>query len=100
MSPILPAAIRTGLQVWWGALVAWLATLGITLPPETSQLVENALLATVTALVVAGLRWLETRQGDGWESWARRVAGWLMLGMSGSQPTYPSVDPKAKNGTR
>jgi hypothetical protein len=88
MSGILPAAIRTALQSWWGIVAGWLASLGITVSEEQSVLVLGLLTAVGIGLVTAGIRWLETRQGDGWQVWARRLASWLMLGMSGSQPTY------------
>lgn len=101
MSPILPAVVRTGLQAWWGSAVAWLASLGVTLPEETSALVEGALLALVIAVVTGAIRWLETRQGDGWERYARKVAAVLMLGMSGAQPTYDKpAEPVAPVRTR
>ena len=101
-NPILPAAVRTALQVWWGSAVAWLATIGVTVPDETSALVEGALLALVIGLVTAGIRWLETRQGDGWQVWARKLASVLMLGMSGAQPTYQSAasDAQVSSTTR
>lgn len=98
MNPILPAAVRTMLQAWWGGLAAWLLSLGISLPEGTDQLVVNALVAAVIGLATAGIRWLETRPDStdtdpsrwaaSWPRLARKVASWLMLGMSGAQPTY------------
>lgn len=89
MNPILPAAVRTMLQTWWGGLAAWLLSIGVSLPEGTDQLVIGALMAIVVGLVTAGIRWLETRNGDDpLAVWARRIAGWLMLGMSAAQPTY------------
>lgn len=88
MSGILVAAIRTTLQSWWGIVVGWLASLGITISDEQSVVVLGVLTAVGIGLVTAAIRWLETRQGDGWQRWARKLASWLMLGMSGAQPTY------------
>lgn len=88
MSSILTAAIRTALQSWWGIVVGWLASLGITISEEQSVVVLGILTAVGIGFATAAIRWLETREGDGWERWARKLAAVLMLGMSGSQPTY------------
>jgi cobalamin biosynthesis protein CobD/CbiB len=89
MPGIVFAAIRTAVQSWWGIAVGWLASHGITVSEEQSAIVHGLLVTVCIGLSTAGLRWMETRQGDGWQAVARRVASVLMLGMSGQQPTYP-----------
>jgi len=99
MNILLPA-LRGAIQSWWGGVAAWLLSLGVTIPDETSGVIVTALVSMVIGLTIAGLRWLESRTGDSWwERAARRVGKLLMVGLSGSQPTY-QVDPKARNGTR
>lgn len=89
MSGIVMAALRTALQSWWGVVVGWLASHGIAVSDEQSTVVIGLLMTVCVGLTTAAIRWLETRQGDGWQAVARRVASVLMLGMSGQQPTYP-----------
>lgn len=90
-SGILTAAIRTALQSWWGIVLGWLASLGVTVSEDQSVVVLGILTSVGIGLATAAIRWLETRQGDGWERWARKAASLLMFGMSGSQPTYGAV---------
>src|SRR5688572_5201801 len=88
MNGILVAAMRTALQSWWGICAGWLASLGITISDEQSIVVLGLLTAVGIGMATAAIRWLETREGDGWQRYARKAAALLMLGMSGSQPTY------------
>lgn len=85
---IVPAAIRTALQAWWGSVAGWLLSLGITISDDQSAIVVGVLAAVGVGLVTAAIRWLETRQGEGWQRWARKLAALLMLGMSAQQPSY------------
>ena len=87
-SGILIGAIRTGVQSLWGQVAVWLAAIGVNLTDEQSTAATMLLTSLGIALGTAGIRWMETRQGDGWQAWARRVAAVLMLGLSSSQPTY------------
>ena len=88
MSGIVTAAIRTALQSWWGVAAGWLASHGIAVSDEQSTVVIGLLMTVCVGLTTAAIRWLETRKGDGWQRWARRLAAVLMLGMSSQQPTY------------
>lgn len=86
MTAFLYAAARTAVQAGWGWLVAHFTILGV-VPQDTAV---NFVLTTVLIGGAAGLlRWLETRQGDGfWAKAARGVARVAMLGLSGKQPVY------------
>ena len=85
MSAVLYAAARTAVQAGWGWLVAHLPFLAF-IPNDTA--VDWVLTAVVIGGAAAGLRWLETRQGDGlWPRAARWVAKVAMLGLS-RQPVY------------
>lgn len=86
IAPWLLAAARTGLQSAWGWLAAHVSILALV--PEGAA-VELILTVVVIGGVTAGLRWLETRKGDGfWPRVARWLAGVLMLGLSSQQPVY------------
>jgi len=90
----LMAALRTGAQL----LVSWLAThvAVFALLPESVRgwLSEGIVTAVVLVVWVYGVRWLETRTGDGAGArLARVVAAILMLGASAYQPTYAPADP-------
>lgn len=101
MNGILVAAMRTALQSWWGIVAGWLASLGITISDEQSIVVLGLLTAVGIGMATAGIRWLETREGDGWQRYARKAAALLMLGMSGAQPTYDKpTEPVAPVRTR
>lgn len=83
------AGLRSFVQALIAGAVAWLASLGVTLPDGTAAAVEIALTAVIFGAVVAGLRWLESVRGDQpWQRWARRIGAMLMLGTSALQPQY------------
>ena len=98
MAAWLYGALRTGAQSLWGILVAQAASRGVTLPDWMQNwFVETLVVAGGIAAVTAGVRWLETRKGDGLGARsARWVARVIMLGLSGKQPVYtsPSTDSK------
>jgi hypothetical protein len=92
--------LRGGLQAAWGLVVAWLGKHGLDLG-ISNELVVGLLLAGVITGVLGGLRWLETRQGNGvGAKLARGVARVLMFGLSRLQPVYaePGVDRVTING--
>ena len=89
MNGILIGAVRTAVQSLWGQVVVWLAAAGVSLTDEQSTAAVVLLTSVGIGLGTAGIRWLETREGDDWQVWARRAGAWLMLGLSGSQPLYP-----------
>ena len=83
------AFVRSLIQGFWAGVVTWLASLGIELTEDQVTAVEIALTALVFAATVAGLRALESVEGDApWQVGARRVGKWLMVGTSALQPTY------------
>lgn len=95
---IVYAAARTALQAAWGYVVTQYAIVGL-VPQET------AIEAVLTVVVIGGatvvLRWLESRQGEGfWPRAARGLAKVLMLGLTGKQPVYvaPGRDVKVVDG--
>lgn len=93
----LYAGLRTGAQALWALLVAYLAKKGITLPDfMQGWFVDVLVLSTAIGAATAGLRWLETRNGD---SLGARLARWvarvLMLGLSAKQPVYATPDTRA-----
>lgn len=81
---------RTYVHTGVAALFAWLVTdLGLKLPAEWPAALEVVLWGLVMAVAVAGLRWLETRRGDGFlATLARRAAAVLTVGLSTKQPAY------------
>ena len=92
MSDRLAAYVRT----YWPLLIGHLTALvvayvaaqwGITID---SVIVYEILAVTLTGLVYAAGRWLESRTGEGPMSLAARiVARWLLsLGLDTGQPTY------------
>lgn len=92
--------LRGGVQFAWGLAVVWLGQHGLHLT-VSNELVVGLLLTGVTAGVLGGLRWLESRKGFGfWPSVARRLAAVLMFGLSRLQPVYaePGVDHVVING--
>ena len=91
---VLPAwlltALRTGVQAGWGWLAAHITILQA-LPADvvTNTIVEFLATVVIIGGATAALRWLETRQGDGWFAIAARgLAKLLMLGLSRRQPVY------------
>lgn len=93
----LYAGLRTGAQALWALLVGYLAGRGITLPDALQGwFVDVVITATAIGAVTAGIRWLETRNG---ESFGARLARWvakiLMLGLSAKQPVYAAPDTRA-----
>lgn len=86
MSQVVAAALRTAVQSGWGWLVAQIPLLAV-LPADKA--VEFITTFVVIAGITYGLRWLETREGEGfWPSLARKVAQLAMLGLSKTQPVY------------
>lgn len=96
----LVTMLRGGLQFAWGLVVTWLGQHGLSLDAD-NQLVVGALLLVVTTGVLGGLRWLESRKGDGaWAKLARGAAWVLMFGLTRLQPVYaePGIDRVTING--
>ena len=90
---MLSAWIYAGLRAAGQAILPSLATALAFLPAEqrTALVLLLATLAAsaVMGLVVAGIRWLETRTGDSWQARAARfLARIVMLGLSKWQPVY------------
>lgn len=82
-------------QVLWASAAAWLVSKGIPVPDNA--IVEGLLFTLAFGVVVAALRWLESRDTPAL-AWVGRV---LMLGLAGKQPVY--ADPAAVvkvDGTR
>lgn len=97
----LYAGLRTGAQALWTLLVAYLAGRGITLPDALQGwFVDVVITATAIGAVTAGIRWLETRNGESTGArLARFVAKILMLGLSAKQPVYATPDTRATSAT-
>lgn len=77
MTNFVISLIRTWVPIGVGAALAWLATLGFDLSPET----EGAAILALTALLQAAYYWF-ARWLEGKFSW-----GSVLLGHSGA-PTY------------
>lgn len=97
MNAILYAALRGAVQFVW----TWLAGLlpFLTLVPESTvdTIITAVVGAVFTAVVIGGIRWLETRKGDSLGARiARRIGAILMVGLSSKQPVYAPADPNAK----
>ena len=89
LPPVLLAMLRTGIQSGWGWLVAHFTVLSF-VPANT--VVDWALTVVVIGGVTGALRWAESRTGNRWWEFAARTVGrWLMVGLSGAQPTYPTA---------
>lgn len=90
----LMSALRTGAQALVGLIVTYLASRGVDLPLEAQDwIVQVLLIGGGIAAYTAGVRWLETRQGDGVLAHAARaLAHVLMLGTGAKQPVYVSPD--------
>lgn len=97
----LYAGLRTGAQALWALLAGYAASRGIQLP-EVLQgwFVDVVITASAVGAATAGLRWLETRNGEGAGArLARFVAKILMLGLSAKQPVYATPDTRAASST-
>ncbi len=91
MSAYLYGIARTMVQAAWGWLVGHFTILSVI---PSNMVVDFILSTVVIGAAVAGLRWLETRKGDGfWPRAARWVARVAMLGLSGKQPVYVTPSP-------
>lgn len=88
MKVALIAALRTGIQYGWGALVAWLAGLGIAAPSTAPDWVVLAVQGLITIGVTAAIRWAEARTPEGVAGVVRALARLLMLGTPA--PSYPT----------
>lgn len=97
VNAILYAALRTAVQSLWTWLVGVLPFLAL-VPDSTVDAILTAVVGAIMAgVVVAGIRWLETRKGDSLGARiARRIGAILMVGLSSKQPVYTPADPNAK----
>lgn len=101
MKAWLYAGLRTAAQALWALLAGYAASRGIQLPDFLQGwFVDVVVTAGAIGAATAGLRWLETRNG---ESFGARLARWvariLMLGLSAKQPVYASPDTRAVSST-
>jgi hypothetical protein len=79
---------RTGAQVFFALLLAWLIKRGITIPDSLSGPAEIALIGAGAGAWAAGTHWLQTRTGDRWWAKLARAAGRVLVLGAGALPQY------------
>lgn len=86
----LYGTLRTLAQSGASLIVAYLATRGLSLPNGAAGWIADVVIfGGAIFLGTALLKWLETRQGDGFlAKLARGVARIVMLGLTGAAPVY------------
>lgn len=93
------AAVRTGVQFVMAWLVAHVTVFAAVPEAERNAITEWVVTAICVGAWTYGIRWLETRKGDGdWPSAARVAGRLLMLGL-GRQPTYSPAPPASSSST-
>jgi hypothetical protein len=89
----LVAALRSGAQLLMSWLVTHVAVFALLPDGARGAIVEGVVSAVILAVWVYGVRWLETRVGDGpGPTLARMFGRILMLGIV-KQPVYADPDP-------
>lgn len=93
MNAIIYAALRGAVQFGWTWLAGVLPFLTL-VPDSTVEVIVTTVVGSLMAgVVIAGIRWLETRKGDSLLARAARFVGrLLMLGLSGKQPVYAPAE--------
>jgi hypothetical protein len=92
--------LRGAAQGLWTSLIAYLLQHGIVVPEPVANalqgwFVDVVIVGGAFGLVTGGIQWLESRKGDGfWPRAARKIAQWLMLGLS-KAPVYAPTDTRA-----
>ena len=84
----LQHALRSGVQILVGSLVAWLAARGLNVDEATQSVIGTLAFAAGVWLWGVLVHWLETRSGGLWKGLARV----LMLGAGGKAPVYVKPD--------
>lgn len=89
MSTWLQSVVRTAVQLAWGVVASWLVAHNLPVPDDVTNWVTNVAVGLVMLVVVAALRWLETRDvASPLGRVARFLARILMLGAANKQPVY------------
>jgi hypothetical protein len=81
-------AWRTGAQLLFALLLAWLVGRGITIPQEWSAPVELAAIAAGAGVWAAGTHWLQTRTGNSWWPRLARFVGRVLVLGPAALPQY------------
>jgi hypothetical protein len=81
-------AWRTGAQVLFALLLAWLVGKGINIPESLSGPAELAVIAIGAGVWAALVHWLQSREGDGWAARLARAVGRVLVLGPGALPTY------------
>lgn len=83
MGDLIKSVVRTGVQLGWGSVVAWLVVRHIDVPDAVTAWVTDAAVGVVMLGVTAAIRFMETRSSStGAGKVLRWVAKVVMLGAS------------------
>jgi hypothetical protein len=81
-------AWRTGAQLLFALLLAWLVGRGIDIPASWSGPVELAVIAAGAGVWAAGTHWLQTRTGNSWYHRLARFVGRVLVLGPAALPQY------------
>lgn len=95
MSDYLKSMLRNAVQLGWGAVAVWLVHHNVQLSNNVANWVVDTGVSVTILLVIALIRWLEDRKGNGrFSVYARAVGRVLMLGIAYT-PKYSDPAPPA-----